>query len=44
MRNKRYFSPHDRQTVSLRWWDLNKEKAKCSIPAIQLGNIAALEE
>ena len=44
MRNKCCFRPHDRQTVSLRRWDWDEEKAKCSIPAIQSGDIAALEE
>ena len=44
MRNKRYFSLHDWQTVSLRRWNWDKEKAKCSNPAIQSGDIAALEE
>ena len=39
-----YPRPHDQQTVSLRRWDWDKEKAKCSIPAIQSGDIAALEE
>ena len=29
---------------SLRWWDWDYEKIKCSIPAIQTGDIAALEE
>ena len=42
--NKRYPCPHDRQTGSLRRWDRDKEKAKCSLPAIQSGDIAALEE
>ena len=44
MRNKRYLHPHDHQMVSLHRWDWEKEKAKCSIPAIQSGDIAALEE
>ena len=44
MRNKCCSHPHDQQTVSLRRWDWDKEKAKCSIPAIQSGDIAALEE
>ena len=44
MRNNRYLRPHDQQMVSLRRWNWDKEKAKCSIPAIQSGDIAALEE
>ena len=44
MRNKCCSHPHDQQTVSLRRWDWDKEKANCSIPAIQSGDIAALEE
>ena len=44
MRNKRYLHPHDQQMVSLHRWDWDKEKTKCSILAIQLGNKAALEE
>ena len=43
MRNKRYFSPHDRQTVSLHWGDWDEEKIKHSIPIIQSGSLAALE-
>ena len=43
MRNKRYPRPRDRQTISPRRWDWDEEKIKKSIPAIQSGDIAALE-
>ena len=44
MRNKRYPRPHDQQTFSLHWSVLDERTIKRSIPAIQLGNMAALEE
>ena len=44
MRNKGYLRPRDRQTVSPRRWDWDKEKGKRNILAVQSGNMAALEE
>ena len=44
MRNKRYPRPHDQQTFSLHWSVSDERTIKRSIPAIQLGNMAALEE
>ena len=44
MRNNRYLRPHDQQMVSLHWSVSDEGTIKRSIPAIQLGNMAALEE
>ena len=44
MKNKRYPRPHDQQTFSLHWSVSEEGTIKRIIPAIQLGNMAALEE
>ena len=43
MKNNIFPRPHDRQTVSLHWWDCDEEKIKHSIPIIQSDSLAVLE-
>lgn len=46
MRISIYPRPYDKQTVylkALRWWAWDEETIRRSIPAIQSGDIAALE-
>ena len=44
MRNEHYPRSHDQQTGSMRRWDWDEGTIKRSIPAIQSGDMAALEE
>lgn len=43
MRNKRYPRPYDRRMGSPHWWDWDEGTIKRGIPAIQSGDMAALE-
>lgn len=46
MRISIYPRPHDKRAVylkALRWWDRDEETIRRSIPAIQPGDIAVLE-
>ena len=43
MKNNIFPRPHDRQTVSLHWWDWDEEKIKHSIPIIQSDSLAVVE-